>query len=208
MMKKTLFYTSMFLMLFTATSLQAQEVKVYAALGAGAYSLKYAENGPSGSLSAKKSALPAGILRVGFDYDYFGGELRFGVMQGANTSLPTGTLGSATPFNLNLQASPFFSYLGKIQYPVTRSFNVYALLGGTAAKFSINPSGTGVLLNSSATKTGFTYGIGAEYKPRPQFAIGLEWIQYWTDVTMAVSGGAQSKVSFGGLGISFRRSFE
>jgi len=206
-MKKRLIYAGMFFMLFSATSLHAQEVKVYAALEAGAYTMKYAETGSAGSLSTTKSILPAGILRVGFDYDYFGGEIRIGVMQGFNAAFPAGTLGSATPFNLSLRASPFVSYLGKLQYPVTKAFNVYALLGGTAAKFSTNQSVTGVL-NSNATKTGFTYGLGAEYKPRPQFAIGLEWIQYWKDVTVAMTGNSQSKVSFGGFGLSFRRSFD
>ncbi|WP_018295274.1 outer membrane protein [Mariprofundus ferrooxydans] len=207
-MKKIVFYMSMFSIFFSATALHAQEVKVYAALGAGAYTLKYSESGPARAFSTKKTALPAGILRLGVDYGYLGAEIRVGVVKAGSGTYGAGTLGSASPFNLKLQASPFISYLAKFQYPVSKSFNTYLLLGGTAAKLRITPTATGLFLNSNKTKTGFTYGIGVEYKPRPLFAVGLEWIQYWTDVKIVESGGNQSKASFGGFGLSFRRSFD
>jgi len=196
-------------MFFTVTVLHAQEVKVYAALETGTYAVKYSESGPAGALSAKKSGMLAGMVKVGLDYnDYVGGEIRLGTVQAGSVSFPVGTLGSATAFGVKIQPSLFISYLGKVHYPVSQSFEVYALFGGTAAKFNIKPTGTGVMLSTRAIKTGLSYGIGAEYKPRPLFSVGLEWMQYWTDVTMALSGGAKSSASFGGLGLSFRRSFE
>ncbi|TLS67311.1 porin family protein [Mariprofundus erugo] len=202
------YYAGIALMLFTTATVEAQEVRVYAGLGAGAYSVKYSEEGPSGALSVKKSALPSGIIKVGFDYSYWGAELRAGAMPGASAQFPVGTKGSARPFGVSVQASPFVSYLAKMQYPVSKSFNIYALLGGTAATYSVNPTGTGVTFNSKVTKTGFTYGFGAAYRPRPLFAVEMEWIQYWSDVTLALSTAGRSKASFGGFGLSFSRSFD
>ncbi|WP_167631218.1 outer membrane beta-barrel protein [Mariprofundus ferrooxydans] len=207
-MKKIVFYMSMFSIFFSATALHAQEIKVYAALEAGTYTVKYVESGISRGFSTVKSGIPAGILRVGLDYGYFGGELRFGLMKTSSRSYPAGTLGKPAPFTLDFRNGPFFSYLGKVQYPVTRSFNVYALLGGTLSKFSINPLGNGTHLDYNAVKTGLSYGFGVEYKPRPLFAVGLEWMQYWTNVETSLSNGNRSNTTFGGFGLSFRRSFD
>ncbi|PIP01556.1 MAG: hypothetical protein COW18_04790 [Zetaproteobacteria bacterium CG12_big_fil_rev_8_21_14_0_65_54_13] len=207
-MKKIVLCASMFFMLFSATSLYAQEVKVYAALEGGSYSLKYVESGTLRGFSATKTTIPAAILRLGVDYGYIGGELRFGLMQTKSRTYPAGTLNHTAPFTLNFHNGPFFSYLGKVQYPISDAFNVYALLGGTMSKFSLTPFGSGTHLDYAAVKTGLSYGFGVEYKPRPLFAIGLEWMQYWSNVTTSMSNGNESKTSFGGFGLSFRRSFD
>jgi len=213
-MKKTLLSATTIIILISSQAAYAQaytqEIKVYyAALGAGLYNVEYTESRPTSQLSVKKSSVPAGLLKVGVDADLWGAELRLGLM-GSTTSNPfgVGTLGSATPFKINLQASPFFSYLGKLQYPFTDNFKAYVLFGGTMANFSITPTGTTTLLNSSATKTGFTYGIGAEYKPTSDYSIGIEWIQYWTNVDMSLTTAGRSRASFGGFGISGSKSFD
>ena len=210
LLKKTLFHLTIFIALFTSQTLHAQEIEVYyAALGVGAYTVEYTESRPTGGLSVKESTIPAGLLKVGVDAELWGAELRLGLM-GSATSSPfgIGVLGSATPFSINIQASPFFSYLGKLQYPFNDKFKVYILLGGTMANFSIKPSGTTVLLNSSATKTGFTYGFGAAYKTSSDLAVDLEWIQYWTNVDMSLTAAGQSRASFGGLSMSVSKSFD
>jgi len=196
--------------LLSAQTLQAEEIKFYyAALGAGAYTVEYTESRPNSALSVKKSSIPAGLLKVGIDAPFWGAELRLGLMGRATSNqFGVGTLGSASPFTINIQASPFFSYLGKLQYPFTDAFKLYALLGGTMANFTITPTGTTVLLNSSATKTGLTYGLGAEYKPTADFSIGIEWIQYWTNVDMSITTAGRSRASFGGFGLSVSKMFD
>jgi len=209
-MTKTLLAATACITLLAAQSLHAQEIKVYyTALAVGAYSVEYTESRPTGSLSVKKSSIPAGLLKVGVDAPFWGAELRLGLMASATSNtFSAGTLGSASAFNINLQASPFFSYLGKVQYPFSDAFKAYVLFGGTMANFSIKPSGTTVLFNSSATKTGFTYGLGAEYKATNDLSIGLEWIQYWTKVDMVVSTAGHSRASFGGFSMSASKSFD
>ena len=210
MIKKKLFHLTACMALFTVSTLHAQEIEVYyAALGVGAYSVEYTESRATGGLSVQASSMPAGLIKIGVDAELWGAELRLGAVSSATSSpFAIGTLGSATPFTLKIQASPFLSYLGKLQYPISDAMKVYVLLGGTMANFSINPSGTTVLLNSSATKTGFTYGLGAEFKPYSDFSVGVEWIQYWTNVDMSVSAAGRSRASFGGLNISINQFFD
>jgi len=212
LLKKELFLLALFMAFFNAQTLHAQEQEIevyYGALGAGAYSVEYTESRPTGGLSVKKSAVPAGLLKVGVDAQLWGAELRLGLMGSATSNqFSAGTLGSATAFTIDLQASPFFSYLGKLQYPFTDHFKAYILLGGTMANFSIKPSGTNVLLNSSAIKTGFTYGLGIAYKPNRDFSVEMEWIKYWTNVDMSLTTAGRSRASFGGFGLSVNKLFD
>ena len=209
MMKKALFHLTVFIAFFTSHSLHAQELEVYyGALGVGAYSVSYTETRPTGKIDITNSVRPAGFIKAGADAQFWGVELRLGLAGNGSKSFPAGTIGSATPFSIDVQASPFFSYLGKVQYPFNDELKAYILLGGTMANFSITPAGNPVLFSTSAIKTGFTYGIGAAYKPSPDFSVDIEWIQYWTGVAMVVSAAGSSKASFGGFGMSVSKSFD
>ncbi|MDQ6998537.1 MAG: outer membrane beta-barrel protein [Mariprofundus sp.] len=211
LLKKEFFLPALFMAFFTTQSLHAQEQEIevyYGALGGGLYAVEYTESRPTGLLSVKQTAVPAGLLKVGVDAQLWGAELRLGLMGSASKNFPASTIGSATPFNIDVQASPFFSYLGKLQYPFTDNFKAYLLLGGTMARFAIKPGGTSVLLNSSAIKTGFTYGLGLAYKPNRDFSVEMEWIQYWTNVDMSISTAGNSRASFGGFGISVNKLFD
>lgn len=202
---------ALFMAFFSAQTLQAQEQEIevyYGALGGGLYSVEYTESRANGNLTVKETSVPAGLLKVGVDAQLWGAELRLGLVGSASKNFPVSTIGSATPFNIDIQASPFLSYLGKLQYPFTDKFKVYVLLGGTMANFSINPSGTTVLLKSSAVKTGFTYGLGLAYKAHRDFSVDMEWIQYWTNVDMSLTTAGRSRASFGGFGLSVNKSFD
>ncbi len=211
LLKKVLFLMALFIAFFSAQTLHAQEQEIevyYGALGGGLYSVEYTESRTNSNMTVKEKSVPAGLLKAGVDAQFWGAEVRLGLVGSASKSFPVNTIGSATPFSIDIQASPFFSYLGKLQYPFNDKFKAYILLGGTMANFSINPAGTTLLLKSSAVKTGFTYGLGASYKAHQDFSIDMEWIQYWTNVAMAVSGAGTSKASFGGFGLSVNKSFD
>ncbi len=209
--KVLLFIVALFMAFFSTKTLHAQEQEIevyYGALGGGLYTVEYTESRASGNLTVKENSVPAGLLKVGVDAQLWGAELRLGLVGSASNNFPVSTIGSATPFNIDVQASPFFSYLGKVQYPFTDKFKVYLLLGGTMANFSITPNGTTVLLKSSAVKTGFTYGLGMQYRAHRDFSIDLQWIQYWTNVDMSLTTAGRSRASFGGFGLSVNKLFD
>ena len=147
------------------------DIRPYAGVGIGAFGLEL----KSPTVNQKNTVF-GGFGKVGADIgDYLGAELRFG-------STSSGTTG-----NTKLSDSYFISYLAKVQYPVTLDFRPYALIGGTTSKFKVTTAG----VETSNTKTGFSYGFGADYYLQDQLSIGGEWMQYWTNVNIGTNAEAK-----------------
>ena len=107
---------------------QAQEFKPYAGAGIGAFGLEYKD-----STVSQKNTVFGGFGKLGVDVNpYLGAELRVGTT-GSGSKSYTGTTTTR-----KLSDSYFFSYLAKFQFPVDTGFNLYALVGGTTAKFKLS----------------------------------------------------------------------
>jgi len=160
---------------------QAQDFKPYAGFGVGAFGVEEKVPGLS-----QKSTTFGGYGKFGVDFsDYLGAELRIGATANGSKTYPAGTLAAANPtFDLTLTSDYFISYLGKIQLPVAEDFRVFALLGATTAKIKATSAVTSTAVNS-ATKTGFSYGVGGEYFFNDNMSVGGEWVQYLTDVNLS-----------------------
>jgi len=131
----------------------------------------------------QKNTVFGGFGKVGVDIgDYLGAEVRFG-------STSSGSTG-----NIKLNDSYFISYLAKFQFPVTTDFRPYAMVGGTTAKFKMTNAG----VESSKSKTGVSYGFGADYYLQDKLSIGGEWMQYWTNVKLGSAFGTNSKAKIWG----------
>jgi len=154
------------------------DIRPYAGIGIGAFGLELKDNA---GLAIKKTTF-GGFGKFGVDIgDYLGAEVRIG-------SSSSGTQG-----NVKLSDSYFISYLAKFQFPASIDFKPYALIGATTAKFQKTTAG----VQSSKSKTGFSYGFGAEYYLQDNFSLGGEWVQYWSNVklgTMGTSTGNKAKL--------------
>jgi len=150
------------------------DIRPYAGLATGAFGLELKDS----TGFSQKNTVFGGYAKVGADIgDYLGAELRFG-------SSSSGTTG-----NVKLSDSYFISYLAKLQFPATIDFRPYAMIGGTTAKFKKKVAG----VEKSKSKTGFSYGFGAEYYLQDNLSLGGEWMQYWTNVKMGSVMGPNSK---------------
>ena len=148
------------------------DIRPYVGAGLGAFGLEYKD-----TASSLKKTVFGGYGALGADIgDYLGVELRVG-----------GTA-SGKKNNIKLQSSSIFSYLGKVQFPASADLRLRAMFGGTTAKFKKG--------NQSKTKTGFSYGVGADYHVQDGLAVGAEWMQYWTNVKLgnAFGTGAKAKI--------------
>jgi len=155
-----------------------------------------------------------GFIKAGVDVGkYFGGEVRFRLTGNPSTDWGTGLPvgGGFVTFVLSTvstKISDFFSCFGKVQYPFDNSFKVYALLGGTTAKFNSLLSIGGFNLSGDATKTALSYGGGIKYKVADTISVGVEWIEYWTNVTLDTSAlGTVTEGSFRGISATVSMSF-
>jgi len=195
-----------FIMLFfvvSVSSAQAFEIKPYMGIGLGSFNLEYLEPG------LDHSGTTWGVfVKGGADFNRFvGAELRLGRTGERSTSFGAGTIGSATPFGITTQVDYFFSYLGKPHFSFNDRINIYGLAGGTAARFRIKPSGTGLSLTSKALKTAFSYGLGAQYKFAPRGVIGVEWVAYSIDTVLGSTATRVSKGSLSGFSITIDKLF-
>lgn len=174
---KRVIVVSVFSMLMTlAPDVQADDFKPYAGIGLGGYILK------TGVAGAGDKTAFGGYGQLGVDVgDYFGGELRIG------TSAKTSFINSGA--NEELRLDYIFSYLAKLQYPVTPEFRIYGLAGGSTSKltgtlttagFVFAASGTNTL---SETKTSFSFGGGIDYRLMGHLSIGAEYMRYYSDVS-------------------------
>jgi len=169
---------------------QAEEFKPYVGAGAGFFGLEYKEPGFS-----QKNTVFGGFVKVGADFnEYVAAEVRLGGTMEGSKSYPAGTMGAVLPFDFSLTGDYIFSYLLKLQFPVTGDFRVYGLAGGTTAKLSRKlsmPVAGLTLLNDSATNTGVSYGLGADYFISDQVSASVEWVQYWTNVDVGAQMSAK-----------------
>jgi len=158
--------------------------KPYAGVGIGMFGLEFKNNS---GVSNFNQTVFGGYGKAGADIgDYLGVELRLGATAKGTQKLP----GATATFTANY----LLSYLLKAQYPVSPEFKLYALFGGTTAQLKSTDS-TG--FNDKPSKTGLSYGVGAEYRVQDSLSVGAEWVQYWTNVNLPVSkygAGAKFKI--------------
>ncbi|RMH62463.1 MAG: porin family protein, partial [Zetaproteobacteria bacterium] len=168
------------MLLLGVGTVQAQDIRPYAGMGLGAFGLELKNAGINGY--NQKNTVFGGYLRLGADVnDYFGAEFRVGTTGSGTTNYPNGSI--------KLDAGYLISYLAKVQYPFTPDFRLYGMLGATTAKLNVSVSviNPGTLSAAdSATKTGFSYGVGGEFMLDNNLSLGAEWMQYWTDVDLGV----------------------
>ncbi|WP_167631274.1 outer membrane beta-barrel protein [Mariprofundus ferrooxydans] len=105
-------------------------------------------------------------------HKYLAVEMRYGATKAdAN---------NATSVNTKATADYLFSILVKPQAYMTDDAIIYALLGGTRARIAGPGVGSPANNNSIGTKvsTGFSYGVGAEYKLNDHMSGAFEAIRY------------------------------
>jgi len=196
---------------------KAQDFKPYIGLGTGVFAVQLKINDPllgAAGIASQRNPTAGGFIKAGVDVNpYFGGEVRFGLTGDPSTDwgseLPVGDgFVTTVPSKVSTKITDFFSYFGKIQYPVDDSFKVYALVGATTAKFNTTLSTVGVNITGDATKTGFSYGGGFEYKVADTVSVGVEWVEYWTNVTLeTTSKGTVTEGSFRGVSATVNMAF-
>jgi len=202
--KRIVFFLAFFL--FNGGLAAAGDLTPYIGVGGGVFGAKYAEQGVLGGLELSKTTW-GGFIKAGVDFQqYMGLELRTGISGAVSTVLPAGTIGSIRPIGLEIQTTNFISYLAKAQFPVTRKFRIYGLLGGTAGRFQIASAG-GLRGAVTTWKSAFSYGGGAEYKFRSKGSIGVEWVQYWRNVPLSIVSNATSKASLYGASVMVNKFF-
>jgi len=158
------------------------DFRPYAGGGFGAFGLEL-----KSTTVNQKNTVFGGYGKVGLDVgDYLGAELRFG------------STGSGTTGNIKLSDSYFISYLAKFQFPVTADLRPYAMIGGTTATFKMTNAG----VESSKSKTGFSYGFGADYYLQDKLSVGGEWVQYWTNVKLGTTFGTNSEAKIWGAAVT------
>lgn len=148
-------------LLFSVTPAKAQEMYPYVGVGVGSYSFDVNVLGLPDSGSAI-----GGYLTLGADFgEYIGAELRIG------------TTGDADLFATTYSLDYFFSYLAKIQFPVSPELRIYGIIGGTSAN---------VTTTAGLDETGnsLSYGIGLDYRVSERSLFGVEWVRYWDQVTV------------------------
>jgi len=173
-MKKIL-TAAMFTLLALPSVANATDIKPYAGIGIGGYSID------TGGSTGTQTTF-GGFGQFGADIgDYFGAELRLGTS--GKTSYSSGGA------NIDINLDYAFSYLGKIQAPITESIRIYTLLGGTTGQvtgkintpgFVFAASGTNTL---STSKTSFSFGGGFDFKIQDRLSIGAEYMRYYKDVS-------------------------
>jgi opacity protein-like surface antigen len=158
-------------------------INPYIGLGLGVYDLKFSQTGFSQS-----SNMFGGFVKLGADFnDYLGAQLRVGTTERANRSYAGATVG--------LDASYLFSYLVKLQFPVTQEFHIYGLAGGTTGKAHITATPASFLTaNAGKTATGASFGGGIDYRVDDFMSVGLEYMRYWNGVKVNKTGYPDSKM--------------
>jgi len=148
---------------------QAQDIHPYAGAGLGVVMF---DLGPG---IGTKNAF-GGFGQFGIDYgDFIGAELRVGSTSNV----------SFTYLGLNGRAGIdyFFSYLAKLQLPVSEQLRIYGLAGGTTAKASVTISIPGSIFSASASSTSseLSFGGGMDVKIQDQWHAGVEYMRYAND---------------------------
>ena len=158
----------------SSTAVQAEDISFYTGLGVGAISVDYKAVGID-----QKNASVGGYGKFGADVnEYFAAEMRIGMTGKEKQTYAGGT-------TLSFSSPTFISYLAKVKFPVTPDFDVFALAGGTTAKIKGVSAGAAGTLTQSKTKTGASFGLGADYMLDSNISIGAEWVQYLFPVKMS-----------------------
>lgn len=152
-------------------------INPYIGLGVGIYDLKFHQGGFN-----QDNNVFGGFAKLGADFnDYLGAELRVGLTEPGKTTYP----GSS----VTLRADYLFSYLVKLQFPVTQEFHIYGLAGGTTGKITLKDT-SGAIAPSSANKTatGASFGGGLEYRVDDFMDVGIEYMRYWNATKVNKTG--------------------
>jgi len=179
-MRKLLF---IFAALFTmqAGNAVAADFKPYAGVGLGLFELNPGQN--------KKTTF-GGFAFAGVHLnEYFATEFRVGT-GGTKSREERGPLTEA--FKVNW----FVSVFAKPKLDVTSDFEVYGLLGITSMSASMTPAAS--VLQTSTTKTGLSFGVGAAYAVSKQIKIGAEWVRYASNADAAT----KNTTAFKGLDVN------
>ncbi|MDQ7002834.1 MAG: outer membrane beta-barrel protein [Ghiorsea sp.] len=113
-------------------------------------------------LAGKKATTPGFAFIAGSDLNWISPNLGVEVRLGFGGQLSTASGGSINGYT---------SYLFKPRLPLTRQFDVYALLGVTAISMDI--------ARVSYADTSPSYGLGLAYQvPNESFSFTTEWLQY------------------------------
>jgi hypothetical protein len=149
----------------------------YIGVGVGVYDLNF-----KGSGLAMSNNVAGGFVKLGADFnEYLGAELRVGATDRGKRNFPTGYY--------QQRARYLFSYLAKLQLPVTQQLRVYGLVGGTTGNLSFL-TGAGQLAGKVAT--GVSFGGGFDYQVDDFTRVGLEYMRYWNGVGVNKAGAASA----------------
>lgn len=149
----------------------------YIGVGVGVYDLSF-----KGSGLAMSNNVAGGFVKLGADFnEYLGAELRVGATDRGKRNFPAGYY--------EQRARYLFSYLAKLQLPVTQQFRIYGLVGGTTGNLSFL-TGTGQLAGKVAT--GVSFGGGFDYQVDDFTRVGLEYMRYWNGVDVNKAGSASA----------------
>lgn len=149
-------------------------INPYIGVGLGVYDLKF-----SGAGFNQGNNVFGGMFRVGADFnDYLGVELRVG-----------GTDVGATG-NTRQKASYLFSYLAKIQFPVTQELRIYGLAGATTGRTHFTQAGIDY---AGKVATGASFGGGIDYSVDDFMDVGVEYMRYWNGVGVNKVGSPAAK---------------
>jgi len=154
-------------LLMGAATAQAGDLK--AVTGLSVLDMGLATSGTLGFVGAETNLTEVGDFETGV-------QLRLG------TSLAPAseTLGALTlDFGFNYIVSGFYKFGGE----VADGINAYGLLGYSYADIQVDLSSGGVTASGATTDSSFSYGVGANYDLGDGFAVGGEYIAYWSDVT-------------------------
>jgi len=157
-------------------SSHAQDFRPYAGIGVGAYFVDL------GTAINNDQTVFGGFGQFGVDIgEYFGGELRLGTS--STTSFVSGGA------NVDLTLDHVFSYLAKVQVPVSEELRFYALAGGTTGQATGTITSAGFVWAATGTtklvikKTSFSFGGGLDFRIQDQWSIGAEYMRYYSDVS-------------------------
>jgi opacity protein-like surface antigen len=152
-------------------------VTPYVGLGLGVYDLEYHQ----GNFTQSNNVF-GGFAKLGVDFNnYLGAQLRVGLTEPGKTTYPTRSV--------SLRASYLFSYLVKLQLPITQDFSIYGLGGGTTGRVIVTDTSGAIVPGSySKVATGASWGGGIDYRVDDIMHVGIEYMSYWNAIKVNKTG--------------------
>jgi len=149
----------------------ALEMQPYAGAGVGFFNYGKVNNAAFGLYVSGGADFP--------ETEYFGAEIRLGTAFEADKL--GGSAGAVTLESYDIDY--FLAALGKAKYAVLPEVHVYGLLGLTVAGWSHELRRGGVLqIGDSGTDADISLGVGADYRLRNEWLVGIEWLRYNSDL--------------------------